>query len=430
MRSRSIMIGLLILICAHSGCSNVNSGEQTVIQGQDEEVGGYQGTIKVYTNRVDLIENGAMQRYAASFMLDYPGARVEFEGLTNYTSGILFDFTGENADVLLIPNNVSGSELENYLEPLDEALFQDIRFENFGSYNGKRYGISTGASTDGIVYNKQAFQLAGITEVPRSLEQFYAACEKLKLAGITPVYLNYGAQWPIKQWGENLVNFMTGDPDFLNRMVDIEEPWQLDNAWGQAIGIARTLVSQGYAERDLLTNNWEQSKGELASGRAGMMLSGNWLVNQIIAAGAPSEDIGFFPFPYNDDAQHYAPLNPDWLIGVSKLSKHKELAQAWIAYFVKESGYVIDSGFMPVRLGEQSELPQLIEFMSYNPILLESKPLSVHFLRNANKAGFFWGSGELPQELVAVQDLSSHFQILNDRWKQVMQEEMTDLPKR
>jgi raffinose/stachyose/melibiose transport system substrate-binding protein len=424
MKMTQFIMVLIIFFFAASGCAGGDTVNQSVVPSVEEDESGWKGSIKVYTNRVDLIENGMMQQYAEPFMKEHTGAQVKFEGLTNYTSDILFDFTGEDADVLLIPNNVSGVELENYLEPLEDEVFQDILFENFVSHNGKRYGVSMGSSTDGIVYNKQAFREAGITEVPRTLDAFYEACEKLKLAGITPIYMNYGAQWPMKQWGENLLNFMTGDSSYLNTMVQIDEPWQLDNAWGQAVQIAKTLVSQGYTEKDLLMNNWESSKAEIASGRAAMALSGNWLVKQVIAAGADSDDVGFFPFPYdNESTEHYAPLNPDWFIGVSKLSKHKELAEAWIAYFVKDSGYVDDSGFMPVKVGQQSKLPQLQEFMSYNPILIESKPPSIQFLGIANKAGLFFWSGELLQELVASQDLNAQFQILNAKWKQAKLEQ-------
>lgn len=60
------------------------------------------------------------------------------------------------------------------------------RFTTFATYGGKRYGLSTGTTTSGIVYNKRAFEQAGIPQIPQTLEQFYAACTKLKAAGITP----------------------------------------------------------------------------------------------------------------------------------------------------------------------------------------------------------------------------------------------------
>lgn len=80
---------------------------------------------------------------------------------------------------------------------------------------------------------------------------------------IVPVYLNYGAQWPLMTWGEDLVSYMTGNADYLNNMVNTDEPWTIDNAWGQSISIVKTLISKGYVENQLLSNQWETSKKSL-----------------------------------------------------------------------------------------------------------------------------------------------------------------------
>ncbi|MFD2876175.1 hypothetical protein ACFTAO_09795 [Paenibacillus rhizoplanae] len=79
---------------------------------------------------------------------------------------------------------------------------------------------------------RRLFERAGIEQVPQTLDEFYAACVKLKQAGIIPLYMNYGAVWPLREWGNNLVNYMTGNPDYLNDMVHEDSPWQIGNEWG------------------------------------------------------------------------------------------------------------------------------------------------------------------------------------------------------
>jgi raffinose/stachyose/melibiose transport system substrate-binding protein len=380
-------------------------------------------TLKVMTNRVDLIENGTMKAYADRFKAMHPGTSVQFVGLTNYVSDIMVGLsTGDTGDVLLIPNTITIPDLENYFEPLDDAMFDGLRFSDFLTYRGKRYGVPTGAVTDGIVYNKKAFREAGISKLPQTLDEFYEACEKLKQVGIVPIYLNYGAQWPMKQWGDNLVSYMTGDPDFLNLMAFQDEPWQMDNPWGDAVRIVQTLIQNGYVEQELLSNQWETSKSEIARGHAGMALLGNWFIKQVIDAGADPRDIGFFPFPYNKSPSHYAPLTPDWSIGVSKLSRNKTLAKEWIRFFVKESGYVDDSGFIPVDLSKEASLSQLQEFFSYEPTFIESKPPTELFLDIANEARIFFWTGDFMQDLAVSGSPQELFQSLNLRWKQAKQE--------
>ncbi|PZD94758.1 carbohydrate ABC transporter substrate-binding protein [Paenibacillus sambharensis] len=417
------LIQLMLVLCMTAGLSGCVTGgadrehlREEVVKLNPEAAGSE--TLTVLTNRIDLIENGVLQQYAERFEQEHPGVQVEFEGLTNYATDIMVRLsTRSMGDVLLLPTNLMAQDLPAYFEPLPEDMFKEMRFADYKSYNGSRYGIATGATTDGIVYNKRAFEQAGITEIPRTLDAFYQACEKLKRSGITPIYINYGAQWPMKLWGEDLVSFRTGDADYLNAMALQDAPWQMNNPWGESISIVRTLIDRGFVEEDLIANNWEKSKTDLAEGRAGMYLMGNWVISQVIDAGAAPEDIGFFPFPYdNNPDERYAPLVADWFIGVSKFSGSKPLAKAWVEYFVKSSGYVDDGGFLPVLRNASPELPQFQEFLSFSPIFVESEPPSDLFLEVAEQAGISFWSGDYIQELIAAEDLSEAFAQFNVRW--------------
>jgi raffinose/stachyose/melibiose transport system substrate-binding protein len=411
-----IACAMLIAGCLQSAPGNRVNPEPPADEGEQPDGA---AVLNVLTNRVDLIENGVFQGYADRFSKLHPGVTVRFEGIPSYANDVMLRMSTRNlGDVLLLPNNIKNEALKDYFEPLDDKLFENARFADFKAYGGVRYGIATGASTTGIVYNKQAFAQAGVTEIPTTLDQFYAASDKLKEAGIVPIYLNYGAQWPLMTWGEDLVTYMTGDPDILNKMADTDEPWKLDNAWGQAINLVKTLIDRGYVEPGLLNNQWETSKKELAEGRAAMYLMGNWVINQVIAAGAEPDNIGFFPFPYDNSDIRYAPLSPDWFVGISKFSKNKELAKQWIDFFVNESGYVGDSGFLPVNGQQQPSLPQIQQFMSFDIELLERRVPDDQLLDISARAQISLWSGDYIQEWLAAPDLQTVFDQYNKRWKE------------
>jgi raffinose/stachyose/melibiose transport system substrate-binding protein len=410
-----LLCALIIAGCERGRANNLAETEPTNKAEQIEQA----VTLNVLTNRIDLIENGVFQKYADQFSQLHPGVTVTFEGIQNYANDIMVRLSIRNlGDVLLLPNNIKNENLPNYFEPLPEKLFEHIHFADFKAYAGERYGIATGATTTGIVYNKEAFERAGIKQIPTTLEQFYEACELLKQAGIIPVYLNYGAQWPLMTWSEDLVSYMTGDAEYLNKMVDQDEPWKIDNAWGQAITIVKTLIDRGYVEKQLLTNQWETSKKELAEGRAGMYLQGNWVINQIVTAGAKSENIGFFPFPYDNSEKRFTPLSPDWFVGISKFSENKELAEAWVEFFVNESGYVDDSGFLPVNDNRKPSLPQFQQFLSFNSEFIERRVPSDLLLDIANTAQIAFWSGDYIQEWIAAPDLQAIFDNYNERWRE------------
>ncbi|MBY9080564.1 carbohydrate ABC transporter substrate-binding protein [Paenibacillus sp. HN-1] len=417
-KRRTLIIPLL-LVLALSGCRGQVNEPVPSAAGEGKVQPELSGTIVMLTNRVDLIENGTMDGYVKQFKQLYPEADVQIEGLSDYATDILVRLSTRDAgDVLLLPVNLPYYELEDFFEPLPSSLTAGESFQSFVSYGGHKYGMVTGNITEGIIYNKKAFKEAGVDKVPQTLDEFYEACAKLKNAGIIPLYMNYGAVWPLREWGNNLINYMTGDPDYLNNMVNQDEPWQMNNAWGKAVSIPRTLVSKGYVEQKLFSNNWEISKAMLAKGEAAMALLGNWAIRQIIDAGASSEDIGFFPFPYDNETTHYAPLNPDWFVGVSKYSKNKELAMAWIDFFVNKTSYKKEWGFYDENNPDEPGMPQYAEFFSYKPKMLEATVQNDRFIELANRAKLSFWSGEYLQELIAAPDLQKAFDELNAKWSE------------
>lgn len=416
-RWKNALYGLMIIMLL-SACMN-----KSIITVQENNIDPQQYNeqekiqLKILTNRVDLIENGGFAQYAAAFNEKYPNVELQFEGLANYVSDISVRLSTLNyGDVLLIPNTLKNEMLPNYLAPLPDELFENIRFADHKKFEDKRYGIATGASSTGIVYNKLAFEKAGISSIPTTLDEFYEACEKLKQAGIIPIYLNYGAVWPLMNWGEELVVIMNGDAEYLNRMADQDEPWQVDNEWGQAVSIVKYLINHDYVEKSLISNQWEASKKEIAEGRAGMYFMGNWVINQIISYGAEPESIGFFPFPYSNEKPLYSSLNPDWFIGVSKYSKHQDMAIAWIDFFINESGFVDDSGFLPVDMTKESTLPQYQQFQSYGSIPVERIIPDDKLLEIAASSNITLWSGAYLQEWIVAPDLQEVFNEYNAQW--------------
>ena len=71
----------------------------------------------------------------------------------------------------------------------DESWASKVKAPELTEYNGKHYGYCFEASNGflGLIYNKDVFEANGITELPKTLDEFYAVCDKLKEAGIVPI---------------------------------------------------------------------------------------------------------------------------------------------------------------------------------------------------------------------------------------------------
>jgi len=323
------------------------------------------GEVVFLTNRTDMIDKEYVD-YKKRFEEKYPGVKLTFEAITDYDATVKVRIaSGDFPDVVLTPT-IPNSELPNHFAPLDDIQFSDeIYFKDLRAHEGNMYGISSGGSTVGIVYNKKAFEKAGITALPKTYDEFLAAAQKLKDAEIVPLASNFKDKWPLDAWVYDVPTLTGQTSDHQNKRAETDTPYTMDNEYGKAWSILRELYEKGYLEPDVNSTNWEQSKKDVASGKFGMYLLGNWVINQVIENGAAPEDIGFFPFPVDNSGQAKAPLNPDHFYAVNK-DGNVEAAKAFIHWMIEESGFDEFAGFIPTLKSKEPKLAQLAEFNGFN----------------------------------------------------------------
>lgn len=358
----------VLLVCIFSVLLTACGGNQSTSADKNE----ISGTITFLTNRTDMVGE-KYDDYAKRFNEKYPDAHVEFEAVTDLdkTTKIRVG-SGEFPDVVLIPT-IPNSDLPKYFTPLDDLGLNDrIYFKDYKSFENKVYGISVGATTTGILYNKKAFADAGITAVPQTLDEFYAAADKLKAAGKVALASNFKDQWTLYPWSSEIPTAIAGDANLNNKRLESDAPYQLDNPYGQSMSIIRNMYEKGYLEPDINSTNWEQSKKDIASGKFAMYVIGNWAIPQVIESGTDSSNIGYFPFPYDNSGKYNVTLAPDWAYGVNKNSEHPATAKAFVKWMLEDSGFDDFAGFIPVLKDKKPAVEQLTEFNSFKPKYLEA----------------------------------------------------------
>ncbi|MNH71292.1 Multiple sugar-binding protein precursor [compost metagenome] len=421
---RGLTAAVLLSTVVFTGCTNEGS-ELTHTDAAAKASSGVQGDITFITHRSDLLDNGTFDKYEKEFKKKYPAVGdVKIVSLKDYQTDIRVRILSNNyGDALILPNGFEQKNFPEFFEPLDDmGLFENLYYGNAQMQADKHYAITVGVSATGLVYNKKAFNKAGITSPPKTLQEFYEVCEKLKQAGITPVNLNYGSGWTLSQWGAMMVPVMNGRSNALNFMINSKAPFQKDNEIGQAMNIVHTLVDKGYVEKDLYTDHWEDSKLSFAQGKSAMFYIGNWIIPQILDAGKNGgikpEDIGFMPFPVSTTDNMNATLSSDAWYVVNKNSENKETAKAWIKFLVEDSSIADDTGFIPTLRTRHSNLPQLQEFMSYKPNLIEDVGMDEAYYTIAGKAGFdIWDTGFVQKAAIAP-DMRTFFSGWNAKWAQ------------
>ncbi|PZD94628.1 ABC transporter substrate-binding protein [Paenibacillus sambharensis] len=416
-----IVLTLTLLSACSGGNNNSNTpsnppaGESGSNEGaQAAGSGDIKGELVFLTNRTDMVGKQYAD-YEKRFEEQYPEVDLKFEAIQDYEKNMKIRISsGSFPDVVLIGPGIANAELPKYFAPLDDIEFSgDIWFAESKASEGKMYGVSSGNSTVGIVYNKKAFEQAGITEVPKTWDEFLAAAQKLKDAGIVPLASNFKDKWPLGAWVYDVPTMISADPNHQNERAETDTPYTMDNVYGQSWSMLRELKEKGYLEKDINSTNWEQSKKAVAQGDFAMYLLGNWVINQVIENGAASEDIGFFPFPADNSGELKAPLNPDWFYAVNK-EGNVAAAKAFVQWMIEDSGYDEFAGFIPTLKDKEASLAQLKEFQGYNPQMIEAGPPSSEATEIQNKAQI--DQEAAVQEFVLAKDPQTILDKLNEQW--------------
>lgn len=168
-----------------------------------------------------------------------------------------------------------------------------------------------------IWYSKAAFKKAGIAAEPKSMDEMFAALDKIKAAGLIP--LAHGGQ----PWQENIaftavLANLGGTELYLKVMRDRDPAAIQGEAFRKVLTSYKRL--QSYVDKGAPGRNWNDATALLITGKAGMQIMGDWakgefaLANQtagkdygcIAGFGARSPYViqgDVFVFPKTNDAE-------------------------------------------------------------------------------------------------------------------------------
>lgn len=426
----ALVVAAGLTACSGSGGSGSGSGDG----GLDGKV---TGSIKVLTQRTDLVQDGTFKKYAAEFTKLYPGTKVTFEGITNYEQDVTTRLSSGNVgDVLALPASVSPNQFSAFFEPLgkESELSKTYRFMSAKSYDGTAYGIPNFGNTVGFVYNKTVWKDAGLSSMPTTPDEFLADLKAIKSkTSATPLYTNYKDQWPLTAWNSD--SSVQGNANASNAINTMKAPWSGTNSYlAIGNGLLFDAVHDGLTEKDPTTTAWESSKGLLATGKIGVMNLGSWAIQQMrdaaTTAGKNPDEIGYMPFPYQADGKFVATIGPDYFAAINKKSNNKATAYAWIKWFTLKSGYSEKSGAINSAVGSPnpstlSDFTKLgVQYLEQDPAPAGKENLQANLIKASQ---IDLNSGIYLQKLVDIArgaasgTKQSYFDQLNSEWAKAQQ---------
>lgn len=359
------------MVVALSGCGGKKSEKKgngeadeklNVVVSNENLLGKVDGEITVLTQRTDLIDTDFAD-YAKEFEKKYPGTKVKFEGIESYEDDMAIRIQGEEyGDVCMVPTSVASADYESYFEKfgsIDELKenYQE-KFLYATSSNKDVYGLASGANASGVIYNAKVFADAGVSETPKTSEEFIEALKKVKEnTKAIPYYTNYHDSWALSQW-ESYVGAVSGDGSYINDNMS-NDPTPFDNGKPayNTYKLLYDIVANKLCEEDPVTSDWESSKTKINNGEIGCMVMGSWAISQFKEAGEHPDDIAVMPFPVAaGDGKLYVGADADYSYGISKSSKNKPTAYAWVDFMLNESGFADKQG--EISIVNNATLPE------------------------------------------------------------------------
>ena len=190
--------------------------------------------------------------------------------------------------------------------------------------DGELYGVPFAIQMQSFIYNTAVFEANGITP-PTNMEEFAAAADKLKAAGVTPISFGARSGWWLNQVvGEAMTAGMISD-DFAARLISGEACFT-DPQFVATLQTVKDWQDKGWLNDSAMADDYGAMRTSVAMGEAAMMIDGVWSTGPASPMYQidPDLKLGFFAVPGSED-KVYAFGDGTYLVNTA--SSHLEAAQ-------------------------------------------------------------------------------------------------------
>ncbi|WP_163528525.1 ABC transporter substrate-binding protein [Halobacillus ihumii] len=246
--------------------------------------------------------------------------------------------SGEGPDIFTNPGYESARLWKNYLEDLSDQPWVSKAYEDSLApitIDGSVYGMPMNLEGYGFIYNKDLFTEAGIESLPSTLSELKAAAEKLQKAGITPFATGYYEKWKL---GDHLINIAFArqeDPAaFIQGLNNGTNSIENNPKFKNLIELLDVTVK--YGGKDPLSTDYTMEIHKFTSGKAAMILQGNW-IQPMIDQRAPHMNIGIIPVMINNhQGENTLIVNTPsyWVVNKQTTPEKKKEAKRFLNWMV------------------------------------------------------------------------------------------------
>jgi ABC-type glycerol-3-phosphate transport system substrate-binding protein len=201
-------------------------------------------------------------------------------------------------------------------------------FVALATYNDKQYAVPNSYYWWAVYYNKTVFAKYNLTP-PKTWDEFLKVCDTLKTNGVTPIAIGTKAPWTAAGWFDYLDMRING-PDYHLKLLRKGAINYNDPGVKKVFTTWKDLLDKGYFMPNAASYAWEEAVPALTSGKAGMYLMGQFIMDAV--PDANKADIDFFRFPIIDPSVPIGEDAPTDIYWAAANAPHPEAAKKFLAF--------------------------------------------------------------------------------------------------
>lgn len=245
--------------------------------------------------------------------------------------------------------------------------------------DNKTIEIYCGYSTIGIIYNKRIFDVMQFG-IPSTLKEFYKYAEVLKVNNFIPCGISGKDKNSISYFENQLPNLISKDINSKDSMLLTENPFSNENGFVKTYSILFDLIKNKYVNGNILEADEETLLKDFKDKKIAMLLYDTSIINSLVLEGMKFEDLGFFPFPYDNNSQKFKIFrNKNSKFAMSKGSKNVTENEKILNFivnkkyddYIKQAGYI--DGTKNIFLGEVINVEAFFQKDSENELLFKEQ---------------------------------------------------------
>ena len=134
----------------------------------------------------------------------------------------------------------------------------------------------------------EVLKKAGVAGMPKTLDEFFAAADKIKAAGLIPV-AHGGQNWQDFTTFESVVLGVGGPKFYQDALVKLDQKALTSDTMKKSLEAFRKI--KGYTDASAPGRDWNLATAMVMQGKAGFQFMGDWAKGEFTAAGkVPGKD--------------------------------------------------------------------------------------------------------------------------------------------